>query len=130
MKPIVVELPGLHLIAETNDHEHWRKRQKRAQTHNVTAWAAVTKAIGRKRVEYPLSVTIVRIAPRRLDQGDNEQSSGKFVRDGIARALGINDNDPRVVWRVVQEQRAKTYGVRIEIEHGQRCPTCGGEVER
>lgn len=68
-----------------------------------------------------LVVTITRISPGTLDS-DAVPASAKHIRDGVADALGINDNDPRVTWEYRQEKGARAkagthagWGVRIEI---------------
>jgi hypothetical protein len=60
-----------------------------------------------------LEVTVTRIGPRLFDN-DNNVGSAKATRDGIADALGVNDNDPRVTWKNEQRKNAK-YAVEIEI---------------
>jgi hypothetical protein len=63
----------------------------------------------------PCSITLTRIAPRRLDS-DNLARSLKAVRDGIADAIGVDDGDPRLEWRYAQEQGAvREYAVRVEV---------------
>ena len=47
---------------------------------------------------------------------DNLQSALKGVRDGCADALGVKDNDPRVVWEYGQEPiKRGGYGVIVEV---------------
>lgn len=119
---ISVTIP-LRTVSEANRHEHWRARQKRAKGQRTVAELVVraqgrivTKGFGlffTDIIVKPLTVTITRLSPRQLDS-DNLASSQKHVRDGVADALGIDDRDPRVTWLYAQE-KAKTYGVRIEI---------------
>jgi len=60
-------------------------------------------------------VTLTPVAPRALD-GDNLQSAFKAPRDEVARWLGVDDADPRVVWRVAQERTKRgVYGVRVTL---------------
>jgi hypothetical protein len=41
----------------------------------------------------------------------------KGIRDGVADAYGIPDNDPRIRWEYAQEKcKRGTYGIRIEVE--------------
>jgi len=67
--------------------------------------------------EFPLTVSMIRIAPRPLDD-DNLQGAFKYIRDEIARCLGLsNDAGPEVKWRYAQEKGGpKKHAVRIEIE--------------
>lgn len=102
----------LRVVSEANAHEHWRVRQKRAkaQRHAVAwAWVAAGLPEGRK----PVTVRLVRLAPRTLDS-DNLAGAFKAVRDEVAYLCGFDDRDPSVRWEYVQE-RAKEYGVRCEI---------------
>lgn len=62
----------------------------------------------------PCIVTITRVAPRRMDRGDNINGSAKHVRDGIADALAYDDGGDLIEWRYAQEI-AKAYGVRVTI---------------
>lgn len=62
----------------------------------------------------PVTVTIVRIAPRALDD-DNLAYAAKAIRDGIADALGVRDNDLRVSWRYEQRKPAKGCKPAVEI---------------
>lgn len=61
----------------------------------------------------PVVVTITRVAPRALDD-DNLAYAAKAIRDGIADALGVRDNDPRVSWRY--EQRKPERGCKPAVE--------------
>lgn len=66
----------------------------------------------------PAKVQITRIAPRPLDVRDNLQSSAKPVIDGIADAFGVKDNDERLTFLEVKQERGKPreYACRVEIE--------------
>ncbi len=66
--------------------------------------------------EGPVTATITRLAPSNgLDPHDGLGAALKGVIDGVADALGLkNDRDERVTW-VLQQERAKAYGVRVEI---------------
>jgi len=62
-----------------------------------------------------LVVTLCRVAPRTLDD-DNLRGATKGLRDGVADALGINDNDPRVTWEYQQRRgHAGEYAVSVTI---------------
>lgn len=63
----------------------------------------------------PVTVTIVRIAPRALDD-DNLAYAAKAIRDGVADALGVRDNDPRVSWRYAQEKPARGAAPAVIIQ--------------
>jgi hypothetical protein len=119
MTPVVVTLP-LRLVSEANAHEHWRHRQKRAREHhavvNMVATVPMRDAAMHLHRGTDLVVTITRVAPRMLDS-DGAVISGKYVRDAIAKLLGINDNDPRVEWRYAQRKgKVREYAVEIKVE--------------
>jgi hypothetical protein len=76
-------------------------------------------AVDARGRRYPVRrVVLTRIAPSDgLDRGDNDGGALKRVRDGVARALGVDDRnngDGSVAWRVEQERGQ--WGVRVEIE--------------
>lgn len=62
-------------------------------------------------------VVLTRIAPRSLDD-DNLPRSFKAIRDGIAEALGMDDNvKSKLKWKYAQEKGPpKQYAVRIQIQ--------------
>lgn len=61
----------------------------------------------------PLTVTITRVGPRKLDD-DNLQSACKYVRDEIANVIGVDDgNDRFYTWQY--RQRTGPYGVEVDI---------------
>ena len=114
IKPI--HIPGLCIVSESNAHEHWRKRQKRAKEQRGTV--KLVMQANAKKPSIPCTIRLVRIAPRKLDQG-NIGAALKHVQDGCADWIGIDDRrDDLVKYEYLQEQVSKTYGVRIEIVEG------------
>lgn len=115
---LIVELP-LKLGAGLNNRGHWRVAARRAKHEREVAGMLVGNAaqawIG--GTSFPaLIVTMMRLSAGTLDD-DNLQGACKHVRDGIADAFGVPDNDPRIVWRYAQERcKRGQYGVRVEIE--------------
>ena len=103
-------------VSEANRREHWSVKAKRAkQQREAAGMMMVSMGVHRGRPKPPLSVTLTRVAPRKLDT-DNLARSLKAVRDGIADALGIDDGDERVAWLYAQRRgAAKTYEVEVEI---------------
>jgi hypothetical protein len=101
--PIRVESPNrLHA-------EHPLSRARRVRKER----AAVREALDRfKPPPGPWLVTLVRVAPRRLDD-DNAVASMKAPRDATAAWLAVDDRDPRV--RFVVEQERGAYGLRIDV---------------
>lgn len=104
---IPIKLPSL-----ANTRMHWRdmarlkKKQRRATQLTL---------IGKTVPPLPLTVTITRIGPRRLDD-DNLSGACKYVRDQIAKFVGEDDGSPLYTW--VYQQRIgdkNQYGVEVEI---------------
>lgn len=62
--------------------------------------------------QLPLVIVITRIGPRRLDD-DNLQSACKYVRDEIARKVGVDDGSDQYTWQY--DQRVGDYGVEVEM---------------
>ena len=63
----------------------------------------------------PFTVPMIRFGRGTLDD-DNLAAAFKHIRDGVALALGVNDNDPKVVRWMYKQEVAPDYRVRIEIE--------------
>lgn len=75
----------------------------------------LTKGCGFGGWDVPCTVKMIRLSSGKLDS-DNLQGALKSIRDGIADALGVKDNDPRVTWEYVQEKcRRGEFGIRVEI---------------
>jgi len=109
-----IELP-IRVESEANAREHWAKKAKRVKQHRDAAFWHL-KAAQAPRYIFPLTVRMVRIAPRELDS-DNLGSGFKAIRDGVADWLGVKDNDPRVTWDYAQERgKPNTYACRIELD--------------
>ena len=108
-----VTIPGLKLIPGDNAREHWASKARRAKRQRGVARMVLHSQFG-KAPELPLTVTITRIGKRRLDKGDNLNSSAKHVRDGIADWVGVDDGDDRYTWHY--NQAPGDYGVTIRIE--------------
>jgi hypothetical protein len=108
--PVVVEVP-IRVESPNRLHdEHPGSRARRVRGER----AAVREALAPLPLpEGPWLVRLFRLAPRRLDD-DNATASMKAVRDEVAAWLGVDDRDPRVRF-IVEQERAKTYAVRIEV---------------
>lgn len=107
---ITLRLP-IRTVNALNVREHWAKRAKRAKMERFLASIAVSR---KSRALPPCAVLLTREAPRGMDQGCGLNASLKAIRDGVADALGVNDNDPRVTW-AYDQRKSKTYGVVIQI---------------
>lgn len=106
----------LDLPSAANLREHHMARSRRAKSHRSIAAVECQRA---KRLPMPLLVTLTRIAGRELDD-DNLAHAFKSVRDGVADALGIKDNDPRVSWAYAQERRGVGHPNKVRIVIGPR----------
>lgn len=60
-------------------------------------------------------VTLIAYRRRLLDD-DNNCASFKALRDAVARTLGVDDRDGRVVWRYGQVETRGEEGVVVRIE--------------
>lgn len=121
-------------LPSTNDllRQERRHRARVARRHRRLAMMILTRtaapfaramAAGRR-----ITITLVRIGPGTLDD-DNLSGACKAVRDGVADALGIDDDDPRVRWRYAQRKsRARPIG--IPPEYGCEITLCEeGDIE-
>lgn len=109
---IAIEFPMV-LPSVSNLREHWSQRAMRVKRQRAATWAALLGLSG----PMPASVTLVRIAPRKLDD-DNLRGALKAVRDQVAAHFDIDDADPRLEWKYLQAKGPAM--VRIEFETGVR----------
>lgn len=94
----------------------WRKPERRKTLRAVTQLEAdmVLSPTWQARLDGGIVVTMTRFAARLLDN-DNIRDAFKSVRDGVADAWGVRDNDPRVTWEYAQEKHPDSrVNVRIE----------------
>jgi hypothetical protein len=109
---IQFEIP-VRTVSESNGREHWARKARRVSLHRGTARILARSYCA--DFDLPAVVRIARVAPRELDD-DNLRGALKAIRDGIADAFGVKDNDPRIEWQYAQERgKPKAYSVRITI---------------
>lgn len=108
----------IRTVSEANNSDHWAKKSKRHRTQKIF----VKLALRKYPVSLPCTVTLTRIAPRRLDSHDNLASSFKYIADAIAEHLnpghqpGMADNHPGIDWVYKQKSgQPRTYQIRIQI---------------
>ena len=119
--------------SEANRREHWAAKAKRAKEQRGVAAMLVRRAYnasgarkpdasgaltlrGKAVLSEPVTITLTRIAPRKLDSG-NLEASFKAVQDGVADALGIDDGDERLTWVYGQlKGDPKEYEVWVDVE--------------
>lgn len=112
--PELTIIVPLRTRSEMNLREHWSKRSRRMANHRAVAYLRLSAAL-MSVLPVPAIVTMVRIAPRQLDD-DNLRGALKGVRDGVADAFGLDDRDPRIRWRYEQRRGNKMeYAVEIRI---------------
>jgi hypothetical protein len=112
MAVICVIVP-VRAVSVANMREHWRRRAARAKLHrDTTRWVLAPHRVP----NLPCTITLTRIAPRRLDS-DNCTASLKACRDGAADWLGVDDGDRRLTWVTAQRRGGvKEYGVEVSIQ--------------
>lgn len=97
-----------------NDREHHMARHRRVKKERETTCLIVKAALPSRGL--PCRVTLTRLSTGVLDAHDNLRASMKALVDGVADALGIADNDPRIHFFYAQEKcKRGQFGVRIEI---------------
>jgi hypothetical protein len=115
---MVLDVPGLRLESLTNGNKWERFRTSKIKRTQCEALAVhvLARAL-RCPLTAPLDVTIIRQAPGRFDS-DNMVACGKYVRDWLAKWIGIDDKHDHLVRYLYEQEKTKpkTYGVRIVVE--------------
>jgi hypothetical protein len=104
----------IRTVSELNarGHEPWRKTHRRSSEQK---WIVMLILGFSRTFRFPVTVKLTRLAPRKLDSGDNLNAFAKSIRDQIAKWLGVNDGDTsKVTWEYAQE-KSDAYSVRMEI---------------
>lgn len=114
VKPLVIEVDDFKLLAGPNSRGHYLVKARRTKRERQTAHWLLLDA---KRPPLPVVVHMVRVAPRRIDEDDNLPGMFKAMRDGVADAYGIADNDKTKIRFTYDQERGKPhqYSVRIEV---------------
>lgn len=104
---IIIVIP-VHTVSEANWRGHFSIKAKRVKKHRTAAYySCLSGSINRSAMspDRKLTVTLCRVTKNTqfLDD-DNLVSAMKAVRDGIADALAIADNDTRVEWKYEQRK--------------------------
>lgn len=108
-------LLGIRIESEANGREHWRPKAARAKLQRFQAHNVISKASRHVTVGTPATITLTRIAPRKLDS-DNLAGGFKAARDGIADWLEIDDGDDRLTWVYGQRKGAPgQYDAEVTI---------------
>lgn len=116
---IEFEIPVKTINESNGQHGHWRVKANRRKVQRKTSLECCWWAFNNNRPQshpFPCIITLIRQSAGTLDD-DNLRTSLKSVRDGIADAYGLPDNDKRFTWRYDQEKSKRgVYGVRVRIE--------------
>ena len=109
---VMVRIEGLYLRSALN----WRPSVKERIAYTKHVRAEVRNAlIGFRLPKPPLTVTITRFGPRRLDPTANLPATAKHVEDEAASFLRVDDSRDDLVKYVVEQKRSKTYAVEIRF---------------
>lgn len=96
-------------VSEANTRGHWSARARRAKTQRLAARVLCPRA------PLPATVLLTRHSAGTLDD-DNLRGALKAVRDGIADAFGVPDNDPRLRFEYAQAKCARdAFGVHVLV---------------
>ena len=107
-------IPGLKLISEANQSEHWRVKARRKKDQQKVVMVFWRNTIKRK-ITLPCQIALTRIGCRKLD-ADNLAGSFKHVQDQIAREIGCDDGSSLVTWSYHQQPGTRNYQLQIEIK--------------
>ena len=112
MSTLSITVP-LRTVSAANMREHHMARAKRVKAER---WAVGVHLNRYKPPTMPCVVMLGRVskAYRMLDD-DNLRGALKAVRDEVARWLGVDDGDDRVIWRYAQKCGCIEWGVVIVV---------------
>lgn len=112
--PLTCTAVGL-ATASLNVREHHLARARRVKSERAMVGWCLLGTLGPTPppVGEGLVITLVRVAPRRLDS-DNAVGALKACRDAVAAWLGIDDGSPLLDWRY--DQASGQHAVRVTIE--------------
>lgn len=133
MNEIQAEIPmPLPSRANQDGSVHWRKRQKLVKQQRETI--ADTMRFVRPPDVGPVTVELVRVSPRRLDDSNNVMAL-KAVQDEVTEWLGYDDDShENLRWFYGQakddQRRAGYQAARITVREGHHdCAVCGSELK-
>jgi hypothetical protein len=113
-------IPGLKLVSEKQQRDHWSVKAKRTRFQRATTYYALCET-GWQPPCLPCTITLTRIAPAVLDT-DNNVHSLSAVQDGVADWLGGGfgrgqDRQPGLMFAYAQDRgRPQEYAVQITLE--------------
>ena len=120
MKILKLSIP-MKTVSEANSSEHWTAKHKRHRTQKT--WIKFAFLKEKTEISLPCKITVIRIAPRFLDEHDNLRTSLKFIVDAISENItgikqaGRADDIEGIEWAYDQRKgKPKEYLVEIIIE--------------
>lgn len=107
----------LKLDSRANFRGHTRSRKHIKSVREQRGLTCLLLRLRAVKIHLPVKLTLVRIAPRRLDDHDNLRMAFKSVVDGVADWLEVDDRSG-FLCKYGQEkgETSNTYGCRVTIE--------------
>lgn len=117
---ITLALPVV-LINELNDHDsrdyHPRHARsvKQANALRIVLLMLPPSVRTKCPARGPMRVTFTRVSPGKLDPGDGNNSSFKWIRDSLAKWIGVDDGSDLYEWVYQRRKDGRLYGCEIVI---------------
>lgn len=94
------------LVNDANARDHWRTsyaRHEQIKQTTLAMWLKHSAKVPKSTWQPPnrVKVVVVRHGKKRMDK-DGNWSSAKYLIDGLAYGMGIDDGAPHVDWEVSQ----------------------------
>lgn len=112
MPKVTFHMEGMRVSSSTNMRSGHFARAGRVKKEKSAAYLTMLSL--RNLLTPACIITLTRVAPRTLDD-DNLRGALKSIRDGIARAMRVDDATPMIEWRYNQEYAAGRYAVMVEV---------------
>lgn len=126
----------LVVVSEPNTRGHWSSRYQRTSGQRNEVVAFELLAAGRlidQLCGVPLAIepgrrltiTLTRLGSREIDSHDNLRTAFKATVDEIAKFLGVDDADRRLIWKYAQAPDGRALRdtevvIRFEVSEGDR----------
>jgi crossover junction endodeoxyribonuclease RusA len=115
----LLRLSWPHPALWQNRRTHWRRRASKTADYRREAWAsALAQSVGRLETTTPRLVFSFHPPDRRKRDLHNMPATMKAAIDGIAQAMGCDDEGFRCVWPEAWGDVVKGGCVMIEITEG------------